>query len=167
MRPDLGPLVREVARSVDADVPVTLGTIEDRVSTVVAERRFTVLVLAGFAGLALLLAAIGIYGVVAYAVALRTREIGIRIALGARPSAVRELVQRDTLVDVVAGGIAGIVLALALTRVMQSMLFEVSPTDPLTFVAVVVALGAVAWLAAFVPARRSTRIDPVRTMREE
>ncbi|MDX1394015.1 MAG: ABC transporter permease [Gemmatimonadota bacterium] len=167
IRPDLGPTVREIARSVDSDVPVTLATIEDRVATVVAERRFTLLILAGFAGLALLLAAIGIYGVVAYAVALRTREIGIRIALGARPSAVRTLVQRDTLSDIVIGGAAGILMALALTRVMQSLLFEVSPTDPLTFIGVVVALGAVGWLAAWVPARRSTRIDPVRTMREE
>jgi len=166
-RPDLGPLVRDLVRAVDPDVPVTLSTIEMRVSRVVAQRRFTLVVLAAFAVVALLLACIGIYGVVAYAVALRTREIGIRIALGAKPASVRRLVQKDTLADVVLGGIAGLVLAFGLARVMRSLLYEVSPTDPLTFAGVVVALGAAGWLAAYVPARRSTRIDPVTTMRAE
>jgi ABC-type antimicrobial peptide transport system permease subunit len=167
MSPDLGPLVRDLVRDVDPDVPVTLSTIEMRVARVVAERRFTLVVLAAFAAIALLLACIGIYGVVSYAVALRTREIGIRIALGAKPASVRRLVQKDTLMDVVLGGGAGLVLAFGLARVMRSLLYEVSPADPLTFVGVVVALGAAGWLAAYVPATRSTRIDPVRTMRAE
>lgn len=167
IRPDLGPTVRDLALSLDSEVPVELSTIETRVSRVLAERRFTLVVLGGFAALALLLAAIGIYGVVAYTVALRTREIGIRIALGAEPSSVSRLIQKDTLTDVAIGGVVGVVLAFGLTRVMQSLLYEVSPTDPVTFMGVVLALAAVAWLAAYVPALRSTRIDPVRTMRED
>lgn len=173
IRPDgevpagLGVQIRDAVRAVDADVPVQLGTIEARVGRVMAERRFTLMVLGAFAAVALLLACIGIYGVVAYAVARRTREIGIRIALGARPSSVRRLVQRDTLTDLALGGAVGLVLALALTRVMQSLLYEVSPTDPLTFAAVVVALASAGWLAAFIPSLRSSRVDPVATMRAE
>jgi len=163
----LGVQVRDLVRAVDPDVPVQLETIESRVGRVVAERRFTLLVLGLFAGVALLLACIGIYGVVAYAVARRTREIGIRIALGARPASVRRLVQRDTLTDIAVGGAVGLALALALTRVMQSLLYEVSPTDPVTFAAVLVALTAAGWLAAFIPSLRSSRIDPVTTMRAE
>ncbi len=163
----LGPQVRDIVRSIDPDVPIRLETIEARVGRVVSERRFTLFVLAVFAGVALLLACIGIYGVVAYAVARRTREIGIRIALGAAPGSVRRLVQRDTLTDVAVGGLVGLVAALALTRVMQSLLYEVSPTDPLTFILVLVALGAAGWVAAFVPSLRSSRIDPVTTMRAE
>ncbi len=167
LRPDLGPLVCDITRGIDADVPVTLSTIETQVARIVAERRFTLVVLAGFAVVALLLACIGIYGVVAYAVALRTREIGIRIALGAKPISVRRMVQKDTLADLAIGGAVGLILALALTRVMRSLLYEVSPTDPVTFVAVVLALGGAGWLAAFVPALKSTRVDPVTTMRAE
>lgn len=163
----MGPAVREVARTVDPDVPVTLSMMDARVGSVLSERRFTLLVLAGFAVVALLLACIGIYGVVAYSVALRTREIGIRIALGARPASVRRLVQQDTIVDMAIGGGIGLVLAFALTRVLQSLLYEVSATDPMTFVGVLAALGGAGWLASFVPALRSTRVDPVQTMRAD
>lgn len=163
----LGTQVRDVVRAIDPDVPIQLETIEARVGRVVAERRFTLMILGVFAGVALLLACIGIYGVVAYAVARRTREIGIRIALGARPGSVRRLVQRDTLADLAVGGGIGLALAFALTRVMQSLLYEVSPTDPLTFGGVVLALAGAGWLAAYVPSRRSSRIDPVTTMRAD
>jgi len=163
----LGPAVREVVRAVDPDVPVTLSTIEMSVSRVVAERRFSLVVLVAFSTIALLLACIGIYGVVAYTVARRTREIGIRIALGARPSAVRRLVRAATLVDVTVGGIAGLALSLALTRVMQNLLYEVNPVDPVTFGAVLGVLALTAWVAALVPALRSSRVDPSIAMRAE
>jgi len=163
----LGVQIRDAVRAIDPDVPIQLETIETRVDRIVSERRFTALVLGLFAGVALLLACIGIYGVVAYAVARRTREIGIRIALGARPGSVRRLVQRDTLADLAAGGLVGLVLAIALTRVMRSLLYEVSPTDPFTYAAVVAALAASGWLAAWIPSLRSSRIDPVTTMRAE
>jgi len=165
--PGLGPAVREAVRSLDPDVPVTLSTIEMSVSRVVAERRFSLAVLVGFATIALLLACIGIYGVVAYTVARRTREIGIRIALGARPAAVRRLVRAATLADVAIGGVAGLALSLALTRVMQSLLYEVDPVDPVTFAAVLGVLCATAWLAAMIPALRGSRVDPSIAMRAE
>ncbi len=164
---DLGPSVRDVVRRLDPDVPISLATIESRVSRAVADRRFSMLVLGAFAVVALLLASVGIYGVVAYTVARRTREIGIRVALGADPSSVRRFVQRDALRGVAAGGVVGVGLALAVTRVMQSLLYEVSPTDPLTFAAVVVTLGAVAWLAAYMPARRGSTVDPLEAIRVE
>ncbi len=125
------------------------------------------LVLGVFAVVALILASVGIYGVVAYTVARRTREIGIRIALGADPSSVRRFVQREALAGAAAGGVVGIGLALAVTRIMQSLLYDVSPTDPLTFAAVVATLAAVAWLAGYLPARRSTTVDPLEAIRVE
>jgi ABC-type antimicrobial peptide transport system permease subunit len=163
----LAPSVREAVRRLDSDVPVSFATIEERISTRVADRRFTMIVLGIFAGMALVLASVGIYGVVAYTVARRTREIGIRVALGAEPAAVRRMVQHDSLVAVLLGGVTGLALAAALTRVMGSLLFEVSPLDPLTYVGVVAALGSVAWVAGFVPSLRSTRVDPTAAMRAE
>ncbi|NIR46261.1 MAG: ABC transporter permease [Gemmatimonadetes bacterium] len=163
----LSPTVRQAVNRIDPEVPVTFATIEARVSRAVADRRFTMLVLGIFGGVAVILASVGIYGVVAYTVARRTREIGIRVALGAEPISVRRLMQRDSLVAAVIGGLAGIGLAAALTRVMRSLLFEVSPTDPLTFVGVVVTVGGVAWLASFVPSLRSTRVDPIEAIRVE
>ena len=163
----LAPAVREAIRRVDADVPVTFSTIEDRISRRVADRRFAMMVLGVFAAVAIVLACVGIYGVVAYAVARRTREIGIRIALGANPVAVRRMVQRDSVMAAGLGGMVGLALAVALTRVMRSLLFEVSPLDPLTFIAVVALLSAAAWAAGFVPSLRTTRIDPTVTMRAE
>jgi predicted permease len=163
----LAPAVRAVVESIDSDVPVTFATIEERLSERVADRRFTMMALGIFAAVAVVLACVGIYGVVAYTVARRTREIGIRIALGAEPSKVRRLVQRDSVVAAILGGLLGIGLAAAFTRVMSSLLFEVSPLDPWTFVAVVAVLGGAAWLAGFVPSLRSARVDPTVTMRAE
>ncbi|MGD8868931.1 MAG: ABC transporter permease [Gemmatimonadales bacterium] len=163
----LAPGVRKVVRRIDSDVPVTFATIEERISTSVGERRFTMIVLGVFAAIALVLACVGIYGVVAYTVAQRTREIGIRVALGARPAAVRRMVQRDSLTAAVIGGVTGLALAAAVTRVLGSMLFEVSPLDPLTYAGVVLALGVVAWMAGYVPSLRSTRVDPTVAMRAE
>jgi putative ABC transport system permease protein len=159
--------VRERLRALDARVPVELVPMSERVGRAVAERRFHMIVLGTFALMAVLLAAIGIYGVVAYTVAARTREIGIRLALGAPPARVRALVQSRTLRVVLAGALAGTAAALALNRLLLGMLWGVQPNDPLTFALVLALVGAVAWLASYLPARRSTRVDPLLTMKAE
>ena len=121
-----------------------------------------------FAVVALALAAIGIFGVLSYAVAQRTREIGIRMALGAHQGTVLRLVVREAMIMAIAGVVCGLLAALALARAIVSrLLFETSPHDPTTFVAVAAVLGAVALLAAYLPARRATRVDPVDALRAE
>lgn len=159
--------VRETLLEVDAHVPVSMATMGQRVTQSVADRRFTVLVLGVFAMAALLLAAVGIYGVVSYRVARRTREIGIRLALGASPGSVLRMVQQNTMATVLVGAAIGVVAALAVTRLLASMLWGVSPLDPATFVGVVIVLCGVAWLATLIPARRTLRIDPLLTIRSE
>jgi ABC-type antimicrobial peptide transport system permease subunit len=163
----LGPAIRDVVRGVDSDVPVTFSTIESRIAGTLVPRRFTMLILALFAASALALACVGIWGVVAYAVARRTREIGIRIALGADPASVRRLVQRSYLRAAAIGTSAGLLLALGLTRLMRSLLYDVEPTDPLTIAGVITVLAAAAWLASWLPARRTAAISPVETMKLE
>jgi predicted permease len=163
----LAPAFRDALRRVDPDVPVTFATIESRLSSSLTPRRFTMIVLAFFAAAALLLACVGIWGVVAYAVARRTREIGIRMALGADAGSVRRLVQGGYLVSAGVGALAGLVLSFALTRVLASLLYEVKPNDPLTVGAVIVTLAAAAWLASFFPSRRTTSVSPMETMRSD
>jgi putative ABC transport system permease protein len=131
------------------------------------DRRFTVLVMGAFALAALTLAAIGIYGVVSYAVAQRTREVGIRIALGAGSGRVLRGVVASSLRSVALGVVLGAVGALAARRLLSGMLFEVQPADPVSFAGAAVVLLAVATAAAVIPARRATRVDPVATMRAE
>ncbi len=160
-------MLRDAVRAVDADVPIVLSTIEARLSTSLTPRRFTLLILGFFGAASLILACVGIWGVVAYAVARRTREVGIRIALGADSGAVVRLVQTGYLGAAAVGAAIGLVLSIALTRLMRGLLFEVEPTDPLTLVAVVGALGVAAWLASFFPARRTTRVNPMVAMRAE
>ncbi len=163
----LGPAVRAAVRDVDADVPVRLQTMRARLSGALAARRFIMLVISGFAALALVLAGIGVYGVVGYAVERRRREIGIRLALGAEPRAVRHMLQREYLAAGAAGAVVGSLAAIGLTRALAGLLFAVAPTDPLTFLAVLVVLAAAGWLASLVPALRSSRIEPVEMMRGE
>ena len=153
--------------ALDPEVPAEFATMSARVVESVADRRFTMLVLGAVAAVALLLAAVGIYGVVSYSVARRAREIGIRLALGAPPGSVRALVQRGAMRTALAGMAAGIVGAILLSRLLRGLLYGVSPTDPATFAAVVVVLTGVAWLASYIPARRTTRVDPIVTMRTE
>jgi putative ABC transport system permease protein len=120
-----------------------------------------------FAGLALVTASVGLFGLVSYAVAQRTREIGIRIALGADSSGVTRLMLRDALMPVVIGLAAGMLASWWLSRFLSSLLYEVTPHDPTTFALVTALLVAVAAVAAFVPARAATRIDPIATLRAE
>jgi putative ABC transport system permease protein len=162
------PRLRAAVAAVDPSVPVkAVRPLDDLVSNSAARARFTVLLLATFAAVALALGAVGVYGVVAYAVARRTREIGVRMALGARAGDVLTMVLRDggTLTAIgVALGIAG---ALAASRVLAGFLFGVTPTDPAVFVAVPAVLGLVALGACVVPARRAARVDPVTALRSD
>jgi predicted permease len=162
------PVVREALRAVDADLPLLQPqSLTTRIAQTVADRKLALVLLAGFAALALLLASLGVYSVVAHLVAFRTSEIGLRMALGASPAAVMRMVlahgRRLTLVGI-ALGIAG---ALAVSRLMQQTLFEVDAADPLVYVALSVILLLVAECASWLPARRATRIDPVIALRTE
>jgi ABC-type antimicrobial peptide transport system permease subunit len=141
--------------------------MDQRVAASLANQRFTLVVLGTFAALALVLAAVGIYGVVSYAVAQRTREIGIRLALGATPGSVRREVQGRALTAVAAGVAAGLVAAVALSRLLASLLYDVQPTDPLTIALVVAGLAVTAYVASWAPAWRGTRIDPVLAIRAD
>ena len=130
-----------------------------------APRRIAAGVLSVFAAFALILAAVGIFSVVSFAVGERTREIGLRIALGAEGGSVRSLMVRQALVPVAVGGVVGLAGAMALGRVMTGLLFGVSGTDPITLVAVAALFGLVAVVASYVPALRASRLDPVQALR--
>lgn len=160
------PAVRSVVRSIDADQPIyQIRTIEEALALTTAPRRIAANVLTVFAAFALILAAVGIFGVVAFAVSARTREIGLRVALGAGGGQVRALMVRQALVPVVIGSVIGLGGALALSRVMNGLLFEVRGTDPLTLIAVTILFGLVALVASYIPAVRASRLDPVEALR--
>jgi putative ABC transport system permease protein len=157
-----------VVRLMDPDLVVAnVRTMEEVVANSVAERRLTMLLLTTFAGAALLLAAVGIYGVIAYSVTQRTQEIGIRMALGAQHGDVLRMIVGQAMALTGAGILLGAIGALLLTRLMTGLLFNVRPGDPLTFLAVAVVLGLVAAFASYVPGRRATRVDPVIALRAE
>lgn len=137
------------------------------VSASIADRRFSMLLLGVFAGLALLLAAVGIYGVISYTVAQRTREIGIRMVLGAAQADVLKVVIAQGMLPVVAGLAIGLAASFGLTRLMSGMLFGVNAGDPVTFTGVVLVLASVALVATLVPARRGIRVAPVVALRNE
>jgi putative ABC transport system permease protein len=160
--------VRNEIRTVDAGAPVyQIATMRQLVSNSVAQRRFTLLLLGLFAAIALLMAAIGIYGVISYTVAQRTREIGIRVALGAQTGDVLKLIIRHGMILAGAGASIGLAGALGLTRLMESLLFGVSSRDPLTFAAIPLLLVMVALLACYIPARRAMKVDPLVALRCE
>ena len=159
--------IREQIRQVDRDQPVAgIQTMEARVSASVSQPRVQMNVLGTFAALAILLAAVGIYGVMSYSVTQRTREIGIRMALGAGRREVLGLVLGQGLTMVTLGLVAGLAGALLMTRVLRTLLFEVSTTDPAVFAAIVALLSATACIAAYVPARRATSVDPLVALRD-
>jgi putative ABC transport system permease protein len=160
--------VRAAMRAADATQAVShLRTMEDVLSWSLARRQFNMLLLSVFAGLALLLSLIGIYGVISYSVQQRTHEIGIRIALGAQARDVLWLIIRQGLALALIGVTLGLVAAVALTRLMKTLLFGVSATDPLTFTMIAVLLTFVALLACWIPARRAAKVDPIRALRFE
>jgi len=160
--------IREQVTALDADQPVTnVATMEERLSKSLAQARFSMLLLGLFAGVALLLAGVGIYGVMSYVVTQRTREVGIRMALGAQASDVLRLVVGQGMKVAFIGIGIGLIAAVALTRVMRTLLFGVSTTDPLTFTIISLLLAAVALGACFVPARRATKVDPMVALRYE
>ena len=164
----LAASVRNVIWSVDKDQTVAdIDTMDNIVAEAVARQRFSMLLLGLFAVLALLLASVGIYGVMSYSVAQRTREIGIRIALGARRADVLQMTVKQGLKLVGAGMMLGLLAAFLLTRVMASLLFGISATDPITFIGISLVLLAVALLASYVPALRATRVDPIVALRAQ
>jgi putative ABC transport system permease protein len=159
---------RAAVYSIDPDLPVSnVSTLDDIVARSISQPRFYMLLLGAFAALALALAAIGIFGVLSYAVSQRTREIGIRMALGAQERSVVGLVVRQAMTLVAAGLAAGTVAALFLSQTMTAMLFGVDPTDPATFATVAGLLAGVAMMASYLPARRATRVDPIVALRAE
>jgi predicted permease len=162
----LVPAVRRVVSALVPGLPVfDIKSMAARTAVATAQARFSAVLLAMFAATALLLAVIGIYGVMSFMVVQRTREIGIRMALGADRSRVRSLVVREGLGLAAAGAALGLIAAVALTRVLRSMLYDVKPGDPVTYLAVVVLLAMAAAVASWLPARRASRVEPTEALR--
>jgi len=164
----LAPPVRQEIRALDPDLPIyNIRTMNQRVDESLARRRFSMLLLTLFAGIALGLATIGIYGVMAYLVNQGTRELGIRIALGATPQSISWLIVLQGMKVALLGMVIGLAGAFVVTRFMQSLLFGISARDPLTFAGISLLLALVALVASCVPARRAARIDPMVSLRTE
>ena len=160
--------VRNAIWSVDKDQPVAnIDSMQNIVADAVARQRFSMLLLAIFAGLALVLAAVGIYGVMSYTVAQQTREIGIRIALGAKRGDVLKMTVKQAIKLVGLGLAIGLPSAFILTRVMSTLLFGISATDPITFLGISLVVLAVALLASYIPALRATKVDPMIALRAQ
>jgi predicted permease len=165
---DLAPSIRAIVHELNAVVPArNIRSMDDVVAASIGDSRFETRLLVIFAALALLLAAVGTYGVLSYDVAARTHELGVRVALGAVSHDVVRVVVRRTLALVIPGLALGLIGALAVTRVLQKSLFEVTPTDPATLVAVSGVLLLVALIAGFAPTRRAIRVDPMTALRSE
>jgi len=164
----IAPLLRRVVQGVDTDLPVVdLRTQREQINaTMQMERAFAALT-AGFGVLALALACVGIYGIMAYSVAQRTNEIGIRLALGAQPGQVRSMILRESTWLTAAGIVVGVGAALGLTRLVKSMLYGVTPNDPVTLAGGVVLLLAIALAATWIPARRASSVQPMEALRHE
>jgi putative ABC transport system permease protein len=159
--------IRSAVTSVDESLPIVIQSIDERVRVTTESRRLAVTVLSGFAATALVLAALGIYGVLSYMVALRTREIGVRMALGADQRRVFGLVLGDVARPVATGIGVGLVVTVTLSRALRSLLYKLEPADPMTLGAVVVCLALLAVVASYIPARRAARVDPLITMRAD
>jgi putative ABC transport system permease protein len=164
----IAPQVRSIVREIEPSTPIaTLQTMNEALADSVAPRRFTSLLLGGFAIVALILAGLGIYSVIAYSVSQRRAEMGIRMALGASRGQVTGQVLGEGIRTAVLGAATGIAIALATSRFLQSMVVGISPMDPLTLLSVASALLTVAVLASYLPARRASSVDPVRAMRAD
>jgi putative ABC transport system permease protein len=164
----LASAVRAAVAAVDKEQPISnLKTMDQVISEVMVQPQFNTLMLGIFSGIAMLLALAGIYGVMAYSVAQRAHEIGIRMALGARPRDVLKMIVVQGARLTAAGIIIGVWGALAATRGLSSLLFGVSPTDPLTFTAIALLLAIVSLIASYIPARRATKVDPMVALRQE
>jgi putative ABC transport system permease protein len=163
----LRPIVGQV-REMDANLPVyNVKTMEEYLSDAMASTRFTMILIAIFAGVALVLASVGLYGVISYSVRQRTQEIGIRMAFGAERSDILRLVVGRGMLLIMIGVGLGLAGALGLTRVLASLLYGVAATDPVTYVGISGLLVAIALLACLVPAQRATRVDPMNSLRAE
>ncbi len=164
----IAPAVRHAVTSVDPSQPITeIRTMDQLLSQAVSPRRLNMLLLAVFAAIATVLAAIGIYGVMAYGVTQRFHEIGVRMALGAEPSDVLKMVVTDGMKLAVAGLLIGIVGAALLSRYLESQLYGIKTTDPFTYAGVALGLAAVAAAACYFPARRATKVDPISALRHD
>lgn len=164
----IAPDIRTALRSVEPSLPTAeFRTLDDVIDRAVSPRRFVVLLLGGFAALALILASLGIYGVVSYSVAQRTQEIGIRMALGAPAGHVQLRVLRQTLLLALVGALIGVTASVAAARTIESMLYGVEPGDAVTFLGMIGVLTIVAIVAGYLPARRASRIDPMTALRAE
>jgi len=162
------PAIKRAVARITPEVPVTRPrTMDERMAASAGARRFNLLLLGSFAALALTLAAVGVHGVISYAVSHRIHEVGVRVALGAAPGDILRLVVGQGFALAAAGAVLGIAGALALSRFVSGMLFGVPATDPVTFGAVAALLVAVALLACYLPARRALRVDPVVALRCE
>jgi predicted lysophospholipase L1 biosynthesis ABC-type transport system permease subunit len=163
----LAPSIREAARALNPEVPVRFSTMDDAFNKTLAYPRFRAVLVAGFAMLAVALALVGIYGVLSFLVAERTPEIGVRMALGALRRDIFSHVIGGSMRLVAGGLIAGLLATLAAVRVLQSVLYGVSPRDPLTIAAVAALFGITAFLASSVPALRASRVDPLVALRQD
>lgn len=164
----LGEQVRQVVDSVDPNVPVhSISSMDQIIARSVADRRFALDLLGVFAAVAVLLAAVGIYGVMSYAFSQRRYEVGIRMALGAQRLDILRMALGEGMRVVLIGLVSGLVGAAIMTRIFQSMLFGVAPSDPISFLSASAVLAAVAFFACYIPARRATRVDPLVALREE
>jgi ABC-type antimicrobial peptide transport system permease subunit len=160
--------VTNTVHQLDADMPMrNILTMDDVVATSLSQQRFDTLLLGAFAGLALVLAAIGIYSVLSYSVKRRVGEIGIRMALGARLGDVLRLVIIEGMKPTLLGLAIGVIAALAFGHVMSSLIYQIAPSDPLTFLTVAVLLAAVGFLATVIPAYRASKVDPMVALRDE
>jgi putative ABC transport system permease protein len=168
---DTGVVARELRahlRALDPDLPLgEIRTLEAAASRTAAQPRFRTFVLAGFAAVSLLLAATGLYGLLSYSVTQRVREIGVRMALGAKPRDVLRLVVGEGMTLVAIGALAGVLAALAAGRVVSALLFGVSASDPLTFGIVTAVMVIVAFCACYLPALRAARVNPMAALRSE
>jgi ABC-type antimicrobial peptide transport system permease subunit len=165
---EIAAAVRREVQAVDPEQPIyAVQTMNLVIENTVRDKSLNTTLLSVFAGVSLLLAVIGVYGVMSYTVAQHTREIGIRMALGARPRSILKLIMGRGAVLVSIGVVVGVLASFGLTRFIENMLFGVTPTDPLTFVMIIAILGVVALLACLIPAQRAMRVDPIVVLRHQ